>query len=115
MSVPGGTLCSMVTRIGTHPLAEQVTPAQDAVWMLVDLLASIIGADDDEVAMHVAAMHSRGSVDGQCQIVADMACCDHPRTLETLDLLAIYHPDAAVAREARKCAMRLRTRAVTPY
>ena len=102
----------MATRIGTHPLAAQGAPADDAVWMLVDLLASIIGADDDEVAMHVAAMHSRGSVGGQCQIVADMAGCEHPRALETLDLLACYHPDAAVAREARKCAMRVRTRAL---
>jgi hypothetical protein len=113
--VPGGTLGTMITRIGTHrPLAEQVTPARDAVWMLVDLLASIIGSADDEVATHVAAMHASGSVDGQCQIVADMACSEHPHALETLDLLARYHPDAAVAREARKCAMRLRTHALAP-
>jgi hypothetical protein len=104
----------MVDQVGTHPLAEHGPPAYDAVWMLVDLLASIIGAEDDEVAMHVAAMHSHGSVDGQRQIVADMTCCDHPRTLEALDLLAGYHPDAAVAREARKSAMRLRTRALSP-
>jgi hypothetical protein len=104
----------MVDRVGTHMLAEQATPARDAVWMLVDLLASIIGSDDDEVAMHVAAMNARGSVEGQCQIVADMACSDHPRALDTLDLLAAYHPDPGVAREARKSAMRVRTRALTP-
>lgn len=108
----GGTLGAMVDRIGSHALAASAAPARDAVWMLADLLASIVGAEDAEAAMHVRAMHARGSVEGQRQVVEDMAGCDHPRVAEALDLLARHHPDPIVAREARKTAMRVRTRAV---
>ncbi len=41
-----------------------------------------------------------------------MAGCPHPQVVDALDLLARHHPDALVAREARKSAMRARTRAV---
>ncbi|MDQ4007610.1 MAG: hypothetical protein M3211_05900 [Actinomycetota bacterium] len=88
--------------------------AHDAVWMLVDLLASIVGADDREAAWHIAAMHARGSVDGQCEVVADMCGCDHPGVVDALQLLGRLHPDPAVAREARKSALRARTRALDP-
>jgi hypothetical protein len=99
-------------------LADQSTAghdtAHDAVWMLVDLLASIVGADDREAAWHIAAMHARGSVDGQCEVVADMCGCDHPGVVDALQLLARLHPDPAVAREARKSVLRARTRALDP-
>jgi hypothetical protein len=88
--------------------------AHDAVWMLVDLLASIVGADDREAAWHIAAMHARGSVDGQCEVVTDMCGCDHPQVVDALQLLARLHPDPAVARAARKSALRARTRALDP-
>jgi hypothetical protein len=46
------------------------------------------------------------------EIVAELWRCGHPHVLEALDLLGRHHPESAVAREARKAAMRARTRAV---
>lgn len=101
----------MVNRIAAQARGESA-PARDAVWLLTDLLASIVGADDREVAVHVTAMNAGGSTQGQRQVVADMSGCGHPRVAEALDLLARHHPEPAVAREARKSAMLARTRAV---
>ncbi len=97
---------------GRATQAQAPDPARHASWMLVDLLASIVGRDADEVTRHLAAMSSRGSTEGQVQIVSQLCDCEHPRLVEALELLAAHHPDAAVAREARKSAMRARTRAV---
>jgi len=88
----------------------QAAPAGDAAWMLVDLLASIVGREGAEVSAHLAAMSSRGSTDGQVMIIAELWHCEHPRVVDALDLLARHHPDSAVAREARKSAMRARGR-----
>jgi len=100
----------MADRIGSHALAQRAEPSGDAAWMLVDLLASIVGREGAEVTAHLAAMSSRGSTDGQVMIVAGLWHCEHPRVVEALDLLSRHHPDPAVAREARKSAMRARGR-----
>jgi hypothetical protein len=91
---------------------ENATSEQDLQWLFVDTLASIVGADESEVRAHLAAMDARGSREGQERIMAQLWRCDHPRTLDALDLLSRHHPDEAVAREARKAAMRTRTRAL---
>ena len=106
----GVTLPDMADRIGSQAVAAQLAPANDAAWMLVDLLASIVGQEGDQVTAHLAAMSSRGSSDGQVMIVAELWHCDHPRVVDALDLLGRHHPDTAVAREARKSAMRARGR-----
>ena len=106
------TLPNMADRIGSQALAAQLAPANDAAWMLVDLLASIVGRDGPEVTAHLAAMSSRGSTEGQVMIVAGLWCCEHPHVVDALDLLARHHPDPVVAREARKSAMRARGRLV---
>lgn len=110
LSVVGVTLRDMADRIGPQAVAARVAPSHDAAWMLVDLLASIVGHDGPEVTAHLAAMSSRGSTEGQVMIVADLWYCEHPRVVDALDLLARHHPDSAVAREARKSAMRARGR-----
>jgi hypothetical protein len=99
----------MAQGIGSQAVAAHHAPV-DAAWMLVDLLASIIGQDGDLVTTHLAAMSSRGSTEGQMMIIADLWHCEHPRVVEALDLLGRHHPDSAVAREARKSAMRARGR-----
>ena len=106
----GATLPCIADRIGSQAVAAQVAPSPDAAWMLVDLLASIVGQEGDQVTAHLAAMSSRGSSDGQVMIVAELWHCDHPRVVDALDLLGRHHPDTAVAREARKSAMRARGR-----
>jgi hypothetical protein len=110
--VVGATLGCMVDRIGSPAAAEAAAPACDASWLLVDLLASIVGYDAGEVARHLRAMSARGSSEGQVEIVATLWRCDHPQVAEALDLLGGHHPDHLVAREARKSAMRARTRAI---
>lgn len=97
------------TRTPRVHVAREAPPA-DAHWMLVDLLASIVGADGGEIAVHMAAMNRRGSAEGQREVVGDLAGCAHPRVVDALDLLARHHPDPVVAREARKSAMRVRSR-----
>jgi hypothetical protein len=108
--VVGVTLPDMAEHIGSQAVAAPVAPSPDAAWMLVDLLASIVGRDGAEVTAHLAAMSSRGSSEGQVLIVAELWHCAHPRVVDALDLLGRHHPDAAVAREARKSAMRARGR-----
>jgi hypothetical protein len=110
--VLGATLAGMVDRNASQALTAGPAAAHDASWMLVDLLASIVGHDGSEVARHLAAMSARGSTEGQVEIVAELWRCGHPHVLEALDLLGRHHPESAVAREARKAAMRTRTRAV---
>jgi hypothetical protein len=100
----------MVDRSESRALAQAPAPVQDASWMLVDLLASMVGYDGSEVAVHLAAMSSRGSTEGQIEIVAALWRCEHPRLVDALDLVGRHHPDAAVAREARKAALRARSR-----
>jgi hypothetical protein len=98
----------MADRIGSQAVAAHMAPSHDAAWMLVDLLASIAGRDGPEVTRHLAAMSSRGSTEGQVMIVAGLWHCEHPRVVDALDLVGRHHPDTAVAREARKSAMRAR-------
>lgn len=102
----------MIDGTATQAPAGTADPAGDASWMLVDLLASIVGRDGAEVSRHLAAMSSRGSTEGQVEIVAGLCQCRHPQLLAALELMAEHHPDPAVAREARKSALRARTRAV---
>jgi hypothetical protein len=108
--VRAANLSGMVDRSESAAPAQVAEPVQDASWMLVDLLASIVGHDCREVAVHLAAMSARGSTEGQVEIVAGLWRCEHPRLTEALDLLGRHHPDAAVAREARKAALRARSR-----
>jgi hypothetical protein len=98
----------MVDRNESRALDQTGEP--DAAWMLVDLLASIVEYDGSEVAAHLAAMSSRSSTAGQVEIVGALWRCEHPRVVEALDLLAGHHPEGAVAREARKAALRARSR-----
>ena len=106
----GATLPDMAEGMGSQALAAHGAPADDAAWMLVDLLASIVGQEGDQVTAHLAAMSSRGSTEGQVMLVSDLWHCEHPRVVDALDLLGRHHPDSAVAREARKSAMLARGR-----
>lgn len=103
----------MIEGTATQAPVGTADAAQDASWMLVDLLASIVGRDGAEVTRHLAAMSSRGSTEGQVEIVAGLWQCRHPRLVDALELMAYHHPDPMVAREARKSALRARTRAVS--
>lgn len=119
LSVPGGTLLHMFDRTvarapeGVEPTSprEGAACGADPVWLLVDTLADIVDTDPRDVRGHMVVMNAHGTRDGQCAVVAEMAGYDHPGLLHALDLLARHHPDPVVAREARKTAMRVRTRA----
>ena len=104
-------LTHMVEGFGSPALQGPGDEGQQAQWLLVDTLAGIVDADERDVRTHMAAMNAGGSSRGQCQIVAELWRCGHPRLVSALDLHARHHPDPAVARAARKSAMRVRTRA----
>jgi hypothetical protein len=91
---------------------ENTTSEHDLQWLFVDTLAGIVGAGESDVRAHLAAMNDQGSREGQQRIMAQLWRCAHPQTVDALELLARHHPDEVVAREARKAAMRTRTRAV---
>lgn len=112
LSVVGATLGVMVDRMTSQARESRAVQweHQDPQWLLVDTLACILAAADSEVSEHLSHMDSRGSSDGQRQVIAELWRCDHPRIAEALDLLARHHPDAVVAREARKAALRARSR-----
>jgi hypothetical protein len=107
--VPSGQLSALGATLVD---VENTTSERDLQWLFVDTLASIVGADESEVGAHLVAMDARGSREGQERIMAELWRCEHPQTLDALDLLSCHHPDEAVAREARKAAMRARTRAL---
>jgi hypothetical protein len=93
-----------------RPLGADAEAAQDPRWQLVDALVAVVGADDSEVRVHLAAMNARGSAEGQRRVVAELWWCEHARLVDVLELLAGQHPEPVVAREARKSALRARTR-----
>lgn len=103
-------MTGMADSTAPEPLGADADAVQDPRWQLVDALAGVVGADDAEVGLHLATMNARGSAEGQRRVVADLWRCGHARLVDVLELLAGHHPEPAVAREARKSALRARSR-----
>ncbi|GHH62494.1 hypothetical protein GCM10017673_01620 [Streptosporangium violaceochromogenes] len=82
--------------------------AADGTWIAIDTLASLAQLGRVSEAMREFDALEPG--DDLVRLVGEMALADHPDTVAVLDLLGAHHGDAAVAKAARKAAMKTRSR-----
>jgi hypothetical protein len=89
-----------------HGEDAELGPA-DRAWLLVDLGAGLLEeADPRDV---VAELLPDVAPDAQAEIVAGLWQVRHPAVIDLLTTLSEYHPDAGVARAARKAAFKARS------
>ena len=80
---------------------------EDRTWLLVDLGAGLLEeADPRDV---VAELLPEVSPEAQAEIVAGLWQVSHPGVTDLLTALSDHHPDAVVARAARKAAFKARS------
>ena len=89
-----------------HDEEADLRPA-DRTWLLVDLGAGLLEEADprDVVAELLPEVPARA----QAEIVAGLWQVDHPGVIDLLTALSEHHPDASVARAARKAAFKARS------
>jgi hypothetical protein len=87
----------------------------DRNWMLVDVLAGQLD-DEEGLAEHMLSeLAAQSPPDEQLAVVADLWRVRHPQVVPVLEMLGRHHPDAKVAKAARKAALQARSRqAATP-
>nr|WP_260407705.1 hypothetical protein [Planomonospora venezuelensis] len=80
----------------------------DNTWLAVDTLASLIhlGTAPEELGEFDELEPGEDLV----RMVEEMAVIEHPDRIAVLDMLGAHHADAAVAKAARKAAMKARSR-----
>jgi hypothetical protein len=89
-----------------HDEEAELLPA-DRTWLLVDLGAGLLEeADPRDV---VAELLPEVPAQAQADIVAGLWRVDHPGVVDLLTALSEHHPDAGVARAARKAAFKARS------
>jgi hypothetical protein len=89
-----------------HGEEAELGPA-DRTWLLVDLGAGLLEeADPRDV---VAELLPDVPPEAQAEIVAGLWQVRHPGVIDLLTTLSEHHPDAGVARAARKAAFKART------
>jgi hypothetical protein len=89
-----------------HGEDAELGPA-DRAWLLVDLGAGLLEeADPRDV---VAELLPDVAADAQADIVAGLWQVRHPAVIDLLTTLSEHHPDAGVARAARKAAFKARS------
>ena len=89
-----------------HGEEAELGPA-DRTWLLVDLGAGLLEeADPRDV---VAELLPEVAPDAQAEIVAGLWQVRHPGVIDLLTTLSEHHPDAGVARAARKAAFKARS------
>jgi hypothetical protein len=94
-----------------HGEEAELGPA-DRAWLLVDLGAGLLEeADPRDV---VAELLPDVAPDAQAEIVAGLWQVRHPAVIDLLTTLSEHHPDAGVARAARKAAFKARSARAGP-
>jgi hypothetical protein len=94
-----------------HGEEAELGPA-DRAWLLVDLGAGLLEeADPRDV---VAELLPDVAPDAQAEIVAGLWQVRHPAVIDLLTTLSEHHPDAGVARAARKAAFKARSARAAP-
>jgi hypothetical protein len=89
-----------------HGEDAELGPA-DRTWLLVDLGAGLLEeADPRDV---VAELLPEVAPEAQAEIVAGLWQVRHPGVVDLLTTLSEHHPDAGVARAARKAAFKARS------
>ncbi|GIH74210.1 hypothetical protein Plo01_06390 [Planobispora longispora] len=87
--------------------APALTPA-DNTWLAVDTLASLIHLGKAPEGMGEFGAIEPG--EDLVRMVEEMAVVEHPDRIAVLEMLGAHHADAAVAKAARKAAMKARSR-----
>jgi len=93
-----------------HGEEMQLDPA-DRTWLLVDLGAGLL--EEANASDVVAELLPDLPAEDQAEIVARLWEVSHPGVTNFLTALSDHHPDAAVARAARKAAFKARSPAAT--
>jgi len=83
---------------------------EDRAWLLVDLGAGLL--EEADPADVVAELLPDVPGAGQAEIVAGLWRVDHPGVTDLLTALSEHHPDAEVARAARKAAFKARSSSI---
>ena len=94
--------------LGVRDLDAPAMTDDDSTWLAVDTLATLLHIDDVAAAMDQFEALEVG--EGLLRLIDEMRDSDHPDTLAVLDLLGTHHPDAGVAKAARKAVMKARSR-----
>jgi hypothetical protein len=92
--------------LNEHGESAEFGPA-DRAWLLVDLGAGLLEeADPRDV---VAELLPLVAPEAQAEMVAGLWQVSHPGVIDLLTTLSDHHPDAGVARAARKAAFKARS------
>ncbi|KRV49350.1 hypothetical protein AQ490_03525 [Wenjunlia vitaminophila] len=95
-------------RLAENRAADVPEPSEEMVfWLTVDTLAAQLAEDDEELLQElVRGIPVRDEHDSFFSAAWKV---DHPATVEVLEALGRLHPDRAVAKEARKAALKARS------
>ncbi|MFC4589791.1 hypothetical protein [Sphaerisporangium corydalis] len=94
--------------LGVRDLDAPALSEDDGTWLAVDTLATLLHIPDAQEAMGEFEALEAG--DELLRLVEDVSRSSHPDAIAVLDLLGAHHPDATVAKAARKAAMKARSR-----
>ena len=86
--------------------APPLTP-EDHSWIAVDSLAALLYFADATEAMSSFDVLEAG--EDLVRLIGEMAAVEHPDAIAVFDLLADHHAEPAVAKAARKAAMKARS------
>jgi hypothetical protein len=94
--------------LGVRDLDAPALSEDDGTWLAVDTLATLLHIPDVQEAMGEFEALEPG--DELLRLIEDVSHSTHADAMAVLDLLASRHPDATVAKAARKAAMKSRSR-----
>ncbi|MGW4643973.1 hypothetical protein ACWEN6_36010 [Sphaerisporangium sp. NPDC004334] len=94
--------------LGVRDLAAPVLNEDDGTWLAVDTLATLLHIPDAQEAMGEFEALEAG--EELLRLVDEISHSGHPDSIAVLELLGAHHPDATVAKAARKAAMKARSR-----
>jgi hypothetical protein len=93
----------------TMPLVLEPSP-DDLTWLATDLLTLACGDEDPDPELIAAQFREAVPAGEEEWIFGLMSMGSHPDVVRVLSVLAKYHPDRRVARDARKAAQRAAAR-----
>lgn len=95
-----------------QPSAGVELSLEDVAWLATDVLA--IACDEDADASEIAAQLAAAVPPGNEVLVFDLISRGpHPDAVDVLEMLGSYHPDKAIAKQARTFAYKAATRRAT--
>ncbi|GGK97540.1 hypothetical protein Sme01_61130 [Sphaerisporangium melleum] len=94
--------------LGVRELPAPALTEEDGTWLAVDTLATLLHIPDAREAMGEFEALEAG--EELLRLVEDISRSTHPDAIAVLELLGAHHPEAAVAKAARKAAMKARSR-----